>query len=97
MIFRRFKPRAVIAEDTGVTSARVATTTAEDDYRRGFHDGEMGRCAARGSDSYAAGWRIGTTFARDAGEVPALTPPTPRTVEVQDVLSELPREFRGRH
>jgi hypothetical protein len=94
-IARRFKPWNPIAEDFVVTSARGMTTTAEDDYRRGFHDGELGRCAVRGTDSYAAGWRIGTTFARDVSEVPELTAPTPRTVDVADVLSELPREFRG--
>jgi len=68
-------------------------TVAEDDYRRGFHDGESGRCEARGSDSYASGWRVGTTFAKQALEPTESTEPSARTVDVQDVLAELPREL----
>jgi hypothetical protein len=64
-------------------------TAAEDDYRRGFHDGESGRSEASGSDSYAAGWRVGATFARDA---PEQTTATPRTADIRDVLAEIPRD-----
>ncbi len=66
-------------------------TVAEDDYRRGFHDGERGRTQASGSDSYISGWRIGSTFAREAPE-PAVE--AARTVDVQDVLAEIPGELR---
>jgi hypothetical protein len=65
-------------------------TTAEDDYRRGFHDGESGRCEAKGSDSYASGWRVGATFAKPAPEPTAPSAPSTRTVDVQDVLAEIP-------
>jgi len=65
-------------------------TVAEDDYRRGFHDGELGRCEASGSDSYAAGWRVGKTF---ADQTPEAATPSPRTVDVNDVVAELPREL----
>lgn len=74
-----------------MTRAQGPTTTAEDDYRRGFHDGEAGRCETRGSDSYAAGWRVGTTFAQEAPELADPAPASARTVDVQDVLAELPR------
>jgi hypothetical protein len=62
--------------------------TAEDDYRRGFEDGEAGRTQASDTDSYAAGWRVATIFARDTA---ALDGPAPRTVDIQDVVAELPR------
>jgi hypothetical protein len=67
-------------------------TAAEDDYRRGFHDGELGRCEARGSDSYASGWRVGATFASQPTE-PTKVDATPRTVEIADVLAEIPRDL----
>jgi hypothetical protein len=65
-------------------------TAAEDDYRRGFHDGEAGRPQTSDSDSYAAGWRVASIFARDPAE--QLTPvPAARTVNLADVMAELPR------
>jgi hypothetical protein len=65
-------------------------TTAEDDYRRGFHDGESGRREAKGSDSYASGWRVGATFAKQS---PEPTAPTARTVDIKDVVAEIPTEL----
>jgi hypothetical protein len=65
-------------------------TAAEDDYRRGFHDGESGRSEASGSDSYAAGWRVGAAFARDEPEAPA---PVVRTADIADVVAEIPRHL----
>jgi hypothetical protein len=67
---------------------------AEQDYRRGFHDGEAGRTEARGSDSYCAGYRVGATFARDALQAPETATDSARTVDVAEVLAEIPRRLR---
>jgi hypothetical protein len=68
-------------------------TAAEDDYRRGFHDGESGRPEKTGSDSYAAGWRVGSRFALDTAEPPEPALPPARTADIADVLAEIPKRL----
>jgi hypothetical protein len=70
------------------------TTRAEEDYRRGFHDGESGRAEVSGSESYRGGYRVGALFARDAHQAAEPSAGETRAVDVADVLAEIPRRLR---